>query len=253
MTAVWSASYRRIVRSAFATVPLYRERWALDGREDPVVVPGKRGTDGGALGAGEMARKRVDLVPLAGGSAEFDPCRGLGPVLADARPAGRGTVVAVLDPAIRRPPADLPRGVRGCWLDSEALPPAAMAELVSTLRRNGKVIAVGPDKTLGMLTAALPEDVAARVGAVPQRRLDELDGGPFGVLHDPALGYLGAFRDCGRWHVDWRNVFVRATSGGLAFTVLTQRSPRLVDILIAGGVRGRVEPCPRHGTPVVLT
>jgi hypothetical protein len=205
-----------------------------------------------------MARKRVDLVPLAGGSAEFDPCRGLGPVLANARPAGRGALVAVLDPAVRTPPADLPRGVRGCLLDPEsfpstALPSTALTELVSTLRRNGKVIAVGPDKALGMLAAALPEDVATRVEAVPHRQLDELDGGPFGVLHDPALGYLGAFRECGRWHVDWRNVFVRVTSGGLAFTVLTQRSPRLVDILIAGGVRGRVEPCPRHGTPVVLT
>jgi hypothetical protein len=250
---LWNASYRRAVRSAFATVPLYRERWALDGREDPVVVAGKMGTNAGAIGAEEAARKLVDLVPLAGGATEFDPCRGLGPVLRDARPPSPGTVVVVLGQVTCRPPADLPRGVRACLLDAEALPDTALAELVSTLRRNGKVIAVGSDKALGLLTAAVGADVAARLEAVPHRQLDELDGGPFGVLHDPDLGYLGAFRACGRWHVDWRNVFARNTSGGLAFTLLTQRSPRLVDILIASGVRGRIEPCPRHGTPVVLT
>jgi hypothetical protein len=253
VAALWNAAYRRSVRSAFATVPLYRERWALDGREDPVVVPGKTGHDGGAISAEEVARKLVDLVPLAGGATELDACRGLGAVLRYARPPDPGTVVVVLDPAIRLPPVDLPRGVRGSLLDADSLSAAALGELTSTLRRNGKVLAVGPDKYLGLLATALPDELAARLVTVPQRELDGLDGGPFGVLHDPALGYLGGFGACGRWHLDWRNVFARSTSAGLAFTLLAQRSPRLVDVLIAGGVRGRVEPCPRHGTPVVLT
>ncbi|HET6703563.1 MAG TPA: hypothetical protein VFH84_01240, partial [Amycolatopsis sp.] len=58
---VWRAAYVRAVRSAFATVPFYRERWALDGREDPVVVPGRTGTNGGAAPLAEAVHKLVDL------------------------------------------------------------------------------------------------------------------------------------------------------------------------------------------------
>jgi hypothetical protein len=67
------------------------------------------------------------------------------------------------------------------------------------------------------------------------------------------LGYLGAFGECGRWHLDWPRVYARETDAGLAFTLLRQDSPRFVDVLVGAGVRGRVRPCPRHGTPVVHT
>jgi hypothetical protein len=136
---LWRTDYLRVVRSTFRTVPFYRERWALDGRTDPVVVPGKTGIHGGAVPIADAIRRAADLVPLAGG----DP----------------GTV--------------------------------------------------------------------------------------------PTLGFLGRPGSCGRWHLDWLRVYARETEAGLAFTLLRQRSPRLVDILAAEPVGFRLGICPRHGTPVV--
>ncbi len=135
---LWRASYLRLVDSSFRTVPFYRERWALDGRTDPVVVPGKTGSNGGAIRPEEALRRVADLVPLAGGSRE---------------------VGALLD-----------------------------------------------------------------------------------------LSALGEERSCERWHVDWTRVYVRETPVGLAFSLLRQRSPRLVDIVLTPGT---LRLCPRHGTPVV--
>jgi hypothetical protein len=159
----------------------------------------------------------------------------------------------VLDPRAGRPPADLAAGVRGCVLDPDTLTETALAALVTTLRGNGNVVAVGQDKAIGAFTAALPPELVHRVAVVPHRELDSLDNGPFGVLHDPLLGYLGAFAECGRWHLDWTRVYARSTSAGLVFTLLRQPSPRLVDVVVAGGVHGTIASCPRHGTPVVLT
>jgi hypothetical protein len=247
----WRAAYVRAVRSAFATVPFYRERWALDGREDPVLVPGRTGTDGGAAPLAEALHKLVDLVPLAGGEQRIEPVRGLGRVLRTARAPERGSLVVLLGPDELRPPADLPKGVRGCVADADAPSASVLRELTAVGHRGHRVLAVGDDKALTTFTAGLPD--GARVEAVPHRELDSLDSGPYGVLHDPALGYLGALGECGRWHLDWTHVYARPTSGGLAFTLLRQQSPRFVDVLPAGGVRGEVVPCPRHGTPVVRT
>jgi hypothetical protein len=242
------------VRSSFATVPLYRERWALAGRTDPVLVPGRLGRDGGAISSTELAGRMADLVPIGGGASEVDPLRGLGFQLPR---LGDGALVAVLDPTGARPPADLPKGVRGCVLDpgrlaSEASS-SAVAAITNLLRRKGTVLAVGSDKHLDRLVEILPAQDAVALARLPVRELDQLDAGPHGVLHDQFLGFLGSFGECGRWHVDWRRVYVRETAAGLAFTVLHQRSPRLVDVLVGGGMRGRVGPCPRHATPVLLT
>ncbi|MEU4252229.1 hypothetical protein AB0F15_32900 [Amycolatopsis sp. NPDC026612] len=235
------------MRSAFATVPFYRERWALDGREDPVVVPGRTGTNGGAAPLAEAVHRLVDLVPLAGGAARPDPARGLGRVLRTARAPGRGSLVVLFGPPDLRPPSDLPKGVRGCVVNPDEPSASVLRELTSVLNRGHRVLVVGDDKAI----TAFPE--ADRVDVVPHRELDSLDSGPYGVLHDPVLGYLGALGNCGRWHLDWPHVHARSTSGGLAFTLLRQDSPRFVDVLPAGGVRGEIAPCPRHGTPVVLT
>ncbi|OZM75036.1 hypothetical protein CFN78_02300 [Amycolatopsis antarctica] len=253
---LWRSAYLRAVRSAFATVPLYRETWALSGRTEPVLVPGKTGVDGGALSADLVARTLVDTVPLAGGSAVPDAARGLGGLLPHAR-GGSADLVVVVDADIARPPADLSSGTRGCLLHPDSIIGSeqhpALREITDTLRRNESVLAVGDDKALDTLATALRAEPEPRWSRVPHRRLDQLDGGPYGLLHDPLLGYLGVLRDCGRWHVDWRRVHVRSTTGGLAFTVLGRTSPRLVDVLACGGVHGEVAPCPRHGTPVVLT
>ncbi|MBB4905734.1 hypothetical protein [Actinophytocola algeriensis] len=192
----------------------------------------------------------VDLVPLEGGTALVETLRGLGPAL-DARFSFRGTgLVVVLDKPDVLPPHDLPRGVTGCVLDLSAGPAeSAWRALTVALGRAMPVLAVGADKELAALVAELPEDLAIRLDAIPKRTVDELDSGPHGLLHDSLLGYLGALRQCGRWHLDWRRVYARETDAGLAVTLLTQRSPCLVDILVGSAALGR---CPRHGTPVVL-
>jgi hypothetical protein len=253
VAVLWRAAYLRAVRSAFATVPFYRERWALDGREDPVLVPGRTGTDGGAAPLAEALHKVVDLVPLAGGTQRPEPARGLGRVLRTARAPGRGSLVVLLGPDGLRPPSDLPKGVRGCVTDPDAPSAAVLGEVTAVLRRGHRVLAVGEDKAITTFTAAVPAELEHRVEAVPHRELDSLDAGPYGVLHDPALGYLGALGPCGRWHLDWPHVYARRTSAGLAITLLRQDSPRFVDVVPAGGVRGEIASCPRHGTPVVLT
>ncbi|SFB27793.1 hypothetical protein SAMN05216266_107195 [Amycolatopsis marina] len=255
VSALWRSEYRRAVRSAFDTVPFYRERWALDGRTQPTLVPGRTGTRDGAVTPDDAARAMVDLVPLAGGAARPDPVRGLGSVLPHARPLRRDTLVVVADPEMTLPPADLGGRMRGCVLDPEALltDEPAMTELTNALLRKDSVVAVGPDKGLAALDSALRADLPQRLDRVPHRTLAELDGGPYGLIHDPQLGYLGAFHRCGRWHLDWRRVYVRSTRAGLAVTLLRQESPRMVDVLVAGGVAGKVASCPRHGTPVVLT
>lgn len=248
--ALWHAAYRRAVRSAFATVPLYRERWALDGRTDPDVVSGRRGRAEGATSTGDLMRAVVDLAPLSGGSTDVDPVRGLGKVLPWARPTGGPALVAVLGHPGARPPADLPRGWRG-WLVAAEADDRALAEVGSALDAGRPVLAVGPGKEIDRFVRSVPG--GERMAQVPRYEVDALGAGPYGLIHDPVLGYLGALRECGRWHLDWPRVYARRTTGGLAFTLLRQRSPRLVDALPAGGVPGRVEPCPRHGTPVVLT
>lgn len=246
----WRIAYRRKVASVFRTVPLYREQWALSGRTDPVLVPGRPGVHSGAVRKEDALRRLVDLVPLAGGTATLDPQRGLGPALSARFAFRRGGFVAVLDKTDVLPPSDLPRGVTGCVLDLPSGPAeSAWLALTVALRRDVPVIAVGTDKQLAALAAELPEELAVRLDAVPVRALRELDSGPHGLLHDSVLGYLGALRQCGRWHVDWRRVYARETDAGIAMTVLSQRSPALVDILVGPGTLGR---CPRHGTPVVL-
>jgi hypothetical protein len=82
--ALWKAAYVRLVRSSFATVPFYREHWALSGRTDPILVSGKEGVNGGAVPAEMLAERLGDLVPLKGGRDTVEPLRDNGPdVLTD--------------------------------------------------------------------------------------------------------------------------------------------------------------------------
>jgi hypothetical protein len=66
----------------------------------------------------------------------------------------------------------------------------------------------------------------------------------------PTLDDLAVLRDCGLWHLDWRRVYARNTPDGVAVSLLRQRSPRLVDIVVTPGQR-RMVTCPRHRTPGV--
>ncbi|GLZ38869.1 hypothetical protein Acsp05_24930 [Actinokineospora sp. NBRC 105648] len=229
----WRARYRRVVRSSFATVPFYRERWALSGRTDPVVVSGRFGDDGGAVPVARIAGRLPELVPLAGGRADVDPVRGLGTVL---RPPAGSLVVMVG----ALPPMDLPEGVRCAVVE-----PSEESVVDFTAP---SVIAVGAPKDLARLANALPEHVRQ----VPLVAIDELADVDTGLIADDVLGILGDRRDCGQWHLDWQRVYARATPLGLAFTLLRQQSPRLVDVVPVEGARGAVASCPRHGSPVIV-
>lgn len=168
----WRRGYQRVVRSSFATVPFYRELWALSGRTDPVLVPGKHGVDGGAVRPGALAGRLGDLVPLAGGSAEPDPLRGLGPALAEQVGLAPDALVAVVDPAVPTPPVDLPAGARSCVLDPTGLGgpySGVLDDVANHLRRGQQVVAVGGDKSLDQLAAALPSTLAHRLTRVPVR------------------------------------------------------------------------------------
>jgi hypothetical protein len=250
---LWRRGYLRVVRSSFATVPFYRELWALSGRTDPVLVPGRTGVDGGAVRPQDLAGRAGDLVPLAGGSVEVDPLRGLGPVLAEHVGLGRGALVVVVDPTVPKAPLDLCEGVRSCVLDPTGLAGSyagVLDEVANHLRRADRVVVVGGDKALEQFTAALPEALAHRAVRVPVRGPEDLAApvGAHALIAHPLLGVLGALGGCGRWHVDHQRVHLRTTPAGPAWTLPRQRSPRLVDVL-AG--RGRLGWCPRHGTPVV--
>ncbi|WP_018684950.1 hypothetical protein [Actinokineospora enzanensis] len=201
------------MRSSFATVPFYREHWALSGRTDPTVVPGRTGVDGGAVAWADIAGRVPDLVPLAGGPMRIDPLRGLRTTLPDHVPIGRRTRVVVL-------------GDGGDDL-------------------SGDVIVLGTAKQLARLDPGL---AATRVALVP---LAERHAAERGLLVDDTLGIIGYTRECGHWHLDDDQVHVRETPIGLACTLLRQHSPRLVDI-VPDGADGTIGSCPRHRTPVIV-
>ncbi|WP_253888211.1 hypothetical protein [Actinokineospora diospyrosa] len=216
----WRALYRQVVRSSFATVPFYRELWAVDGRTEPVVVSGRTGAHGGAVPAAAVSGRLPDLVPLAGGSAEVDPLRGLEMVLHQCARVTPDTVIIGAVP---------PHHPRGLALESTPDEP------------RGDLLAVGTPAQLAGVAAGIPRVPLVTPG----------ERGTEGLLVDDLLGVLGGVRDCGNWHLDWPRVYARETPLGLAFTLLLQRSPRLVDIVPAGGAEGRVDRCPQHRTPVI--
>ena len=156
----WDRAHERVVRSSFASVPFYRERWAL--------------VTGDPAGVAELEQRRDDLVPI-GGTPRFDPRRGLDRLLRRVDHTG------------------------AAWSARDPLPAGATAG--STIR-------------------------------------------------DGLLGDLAVLRDCGHWHLDWRRIYARNTPRGVAFTLLRQQSPRLVDVVVAPGPL-RVMICPRHHSPGV--
>jgi hypothetical protein len=235
-----------VIRQVFRTVPFYRERWALVSR-DPVL-------------ADEVQRRRHDLVPLAGGAFAVNPYRGLGPVVSLTGRLSAGALLAVVTdlPPIGPVPGLAARTRLRC------LPPAGFpanpfdrrfirtAELISRLASGERVAVLGPEIELDRLVDVA--SAAATPSLLPlysAREQVPAHTQPGAVLRDWLLGYLGAFCDCGRWHLDWRRVYAADTEHGVAFTILPQASPRLVDVLLAPGLRMRVERCAEHGTPVL--
>lgn len=71
------------------------------------------------------------------------------------------------------------------------------------------------------------------------------------LLRDPMLGYLGVVGDCGFSHLPWREVYARSMERGVAMTLLRQKSPRLVDVLLPNSAGVAVSVCVRHGCPVL--
>lgn len=260
----WQAACRRVRQDTFRTVPFYRERWALVGT--------------GPVAAAVLQERRRDLVPLGGGALGVDGWAGFA---STARMIGRRRLGMLLAVVTDLPPTLAgtapPRGVR-----LRCLPPAARVpnpfdtrfttvdELGALVARGRRCAVLGPPAELVALAARTGlfgrSDVEG-VGpgrsaqADSQRRITPLPvhspreglpaaAGPGAVLHDGLLGYLAVVGECGRWHLDWRRVYAADTEDGVAFTVLRQRSPRLVDVLAGPGLQlGR---CPRHRTPVLV-
>lgn len=105
-------------------------------------------------------------------------------------------------------------------------------------------VAVGVAHRRTVRTAALV--VAAEQFADPDAPLS-----PGTLLRDPLLGYLGVVGDCGFWHLPWSEVYARRTERGIAVTLLQQKSPRLVDVLLPGDGAANISVCVRHGCPVL--
>lgn len=261
----WHSGYRRTVRSAFATVPYYRELWSLTEQGRPSTVE-------------DLIAREPDLVPLRAGAARTVPWRGLEASVRIARGSRlpRATRITV---SYARPvglaPSGREHGAAGWasrvaavteWLGrigrggngNQEDPPHGimvtpaedLADVVGALVAGGsRVVVVGDRTELAPVEANGPQ-VSTLVRCDPRELASAApEGGA--VLYLPLLGYLGALAPCGRWHLAVHQVFARplSDSGGVALTLLHQRSPRLVDVSLGDSVR--LDRCPRHQTPVL--
>ena len=236
----WRRAHRRLVHDTFRTVPFYREAWALHGA--------------GPVTGDDVRRRREDLVPLHGGSAVIDRDRGVEVVAVSGR-AGVDAVLVVSRSA-PSPVRRMPGGPRRVWLPpAGADDPAAgrLVDVVAGVRAGRRFVAVGAAGDLAALRTRLPADARAGLPAVAVVATDDEEPAPApgALLRDPVLGFLATAAACGLWHLDWRRVHARQSGAGVAVSLLRQRSPRLVDVLLAGPARWTVATCARHGTPVL--
>lgn len=259
------SAYRRTVRSAFATVPYYRELWSLTEQGRPSTVE-------------DLTAREPDLVPLRAGGARTVPWRGLeasvritrgsrlpratrivasGTRPADPAPSGRGGHAAGWASRVAAVTEWVGRIGRGGNGNQEhpprgvtVAPAEDLADVVGALVASGSgVVAVGDHTELARVQASGPR-VSTLVRCDP-RELPSAAPEGGAVLYLPLLGYLGGLAPCGRWHLAVHQVYARplSDSGGVAVTLLHQRSPRLVDVSLGDSVR--LDRCPRHRTPVL--
>jgi hypothetical protein len=240
-------AYRRAVRRAFATVPFYREQWARAGR----VLAEPEPTPAGELPDPPHAlcpfrrpwapqREPSLWTPAPGALARalwLAGCRAGVPVLevrhALLDRAGRGHRVLLGPDAVVASPA------RRRELNAAALAGAGPAWVVGHPGELDELDLPGGLRRVHRLPVAAAAGAAAGVPVVPV------------VLHDRALGYLGALVPaCGELHLD-RRVFARDRGGVVALSLPHARRPTLLDIVPPGGDAVRLGRCSRHGTPVL--
>lgn len=255
--------YRRAARRAFATVTFYREQWAVAGRvlAEPVPTP-----------ADALPDPPHTLCPFARPwTPDREPSlwtpslRALGRALRMAGCHERLPVLevreALLDqirirrhplqprpdyPAYRvllSPTSIVASPARRAELDQEALHAAAAG--------GGGWLVGGPPEL-----AAVPELAGVRLRPVHRLPVAATADHPATdvptVLHEPRLGYLGAFvPECRRFHLDGRRVYARDRAGTVALSLPYSRRPTLLDIVPPGAERVTVGRCERHRTPVL--
>jgi hypothetical protein len=250
----WDAARAAAVERAFAEVPLYREQWATAGRRLPEPTP---------IDAAALADELFRLAPMA---APYEPSQETWP-LAGTRGALRDALRVAGVLSRRTPVLELRRelvewtslartGPRYAPLlasDAPVSAPTVREDLLAAGARMaaaaGRAIVVGEPSELEAVAAAIPSAVA--VHRLTLRDAAPSDASP-AVLHEPGVGYLGARRpDCRCFHVDHRRCHLRVDADGALVTRLDSRRPTLVDVRVPGSGFNRVEPCPRHGTPVL--
>lgn len=283
----WHRRYRRAVATAFATVPYYRERWSLTTTADPVDVTEAtaRAEDlvplrGGAAttppfhGLREALRlavpglpARAPLLVLIAAPATSDEAgvggaEKAGTDSTDSTDSGVSGAAAAQSGAGIDGDAAAGSGASGGDGQVRAVSVAdAAAALSAPVGQPSNTAVVGTVEELAALRAAGVDLGAATLVVRHDIRTglpDVAGDAPAAaatVLHDDLFRYLGASSDCGRWHLLWRETYVRTVVGPagrtLAFTAPSQRSPRLVDITLGPAAPTRLDYCPSHGTPTV--
>jgi hypothetical protein len=253
--------YRRAVRRAFATVTFYREQCAAAGRllAEPVPTP-----------AGALPEPPHTLCPFARPwSAGREPSlwtpapRPLARALWLAGCRDRSPVLEVREALLDRTRlarrSRLRRPVRyGVLLSPTAL--VTSPEHRAALNRAAAVVAAAGTGWLVASPAELAAEPAAGGGRLrPVHRLPvaaAAQPGPVGtptVLHEPRLGYLGAYRpSCGRFHLDTPRVYARDRDGQVSLSLPGSRRPTLLDIVPAGADQVTLGRCEQHRTAVLL-
>ena len=142
------SAYRRTVRSAFATVPYYRELWSLTEQGRPSTVE-------------DLTAREPDLVPLRAGGARTVPWRGLEASVRITRGSRLPRATRIVASGTR--PADPAPSGRGGHAAGWASRVAAVTEWVGRIGRGGNGNQEHPPRGV---TVAPAEDLADVVGAL---------------------------------------------------------------------------------------
>ncbi len=248
----YEAAYRRRIDLAFATVPYYREIWAV-------------------------ACERRTVPPPLRAIAVDDSLQRLYPIGAPPRhdfPPGTGEPGALFD-ALRMT-GTLPAGwhvfeIRESLLDWTQLAPgvdytALLAQCATAqpearshgenrFRAASQRVLVGSTAQLTEYAAVWGPKRGTRAYVRGDWRLDLATDVPACglLLHDRHLGYSGArTQSCGFLHVNWKRYYVRQGNDSPLFTALQGNRPMLVEFAPPGAHAFSVNRCRVHGTPVLL-
>jgi hypothetical protein len=244
---VTSRRYRRAVRRAFGKILFYREQWALCDAVEPVPTP-----------VSQLPDPPHSLCAFARPwSPDREPSLWTGelwPLARALRMAGCGRWAPVLElrPALLDRTRLRPWRAYSVALSSSAVvasPEHRDSLNASAFDSAAAWVVGGADELSGLpahteLRPVLRLPVRAAADPAPDTPV---------VLYEPRLGYLGAVRPrCRRFHLD-RHVYARERSGVVTLSLLGRRRLTLLDVVPPDADSVRVERCPRHGTPTLVS